>query len=129
MASATLYKFACFFGYDGAILPTFAFLFWAGSLYVYYNGGSKLGFLGMYSAAFASKSFVQRCGATNDMGVETYVSGVIVAVLFTAVAEEYISLDRPSRLATKTYSEIVDNLRKFLDALWQGKDTTEYFNA
>lgn len=129
MASATLYQFACFFGYDGALLPMFAFLFWAGSLYVYYNGGKKLGFLGMYSAAFASKSFVQNCGANHDMGVENYVSGVIVAVLFTAVAEEWISLDRPSKLATKTYAEIINNLRSFLDALWQGKDTTQYFNA
>jgi hypothetical protein len=135
MASATLYQFACHFGSDGnksfgqILLPTVAFLFWAASLYIYYNGGKKLGFLGMYSAAFASKSFVQNCGVEHSMGVETYVSGVIVAVLFTAVAEEWISLDRPSKLATKTYSEIVDNLRKFLDALWQGQDTTQYFNA
>lgn len=129
MASATLYQFACAIGFDGALLPLFAFIFWAGSLYVYYNGGKKLGFLGMYSAAFASKSFVQKCGASHGMGVETYVSGVIVAVLFTAVAEEYISLDRPSKLATKTYSEIIDNLRKFLDALWAGRDTSPFVNA
>jgi hypothetical protein len=131
MASATLYQFACFFGYHGVLLPPLAFLFWAGSLYIYYNGGKKLGFLGMYSAAFASKSLVQNCGAhlEGEMGVETYVSGVIVAVMFTAVAEEWISLDRPSKLATKTYGEIVDNLRKFLDALWQGRDTTAYVGA
>merc|ERR1719453_1940497 len=109
MASATLYQFACFIGFKGAFLPVFAFLFWAGSLYVYYNGGKKLGFLGMYSAAFASKSFVQNCKTgtePGEMGVESYVSGVIVAVLITATAEELISLDRPSKLATKTYGEI-----------------------
>lgn len=127
MASATLFQFACWSGFHGGFLPIFAFLFWAGSLYVYYNGGKKLGFLGMYSAAFASKSFVQNCNAEkHDMGVENYVSGVIVAVLITALAEEMISLDRPSRLATKTYAQIIDNLRKFLDALWQGKDTHKY---
>jgi hypothetical protein len=68
MASATLYQFACFLGAGGAALPVFAFLFWAASLYIYYNGGKKLGFLGMYSAAFASKSFVQNCKAGTEPG-------------------------------------------------------------
>lgn len=132
MASATLYHFSCWLGFAGAFLPVFAFLFWAGSLYVYYNGGKKLGFLGMYSAAFASKSFVQNCKTgtePGEMGVENYVSGVIVAVMITALAEEYISLDRPSKLATKTYGEICSNLRGFLDALWQGRDTKAYVDA
>jgi uncharacterized membrane protein YccC len=131
MASATLYEFACYLGGHGAFLPVFAFLFWAASLYIYYNGGKKLGFLGMYSAAFASKSFVQNCHdvAPGEMGVENYVSGVIVAVLITAVAEEWISLDRPSKLATKTYAEICDNLRGFMDALWQGKETDKFVES
>jgi hypothetical protein len=127
MAAATIYGYTCMLGAEisHVVLPTIAFLFWLATLFVYYHSGD-LAFLGMYAAAFASKSFVQVCpehgGVAADMGVEKKVSGIIIAVLFTAVCEELISLDRPSRLAAKTFNEMMQLLNEGLEAMWQGKD-------